>query len=281
VTDIIHNLLIDHLEIWTTADHEKKSPRDGGLQKSKMLYGASKLRGLILDLAVSGRLTLEQMDGGLTTRGPLSPIKGAHKFNIPSSWAWKMLKEIGDSDTGKTPPTSNEDFYKGSTPFIGPGQISNTFQIFKAEKFISKEAEKFSSIANPGDVLMVCIGGSIGKTAIAIDRIAINQQINLIHIRGCSSDYVHLCMRASFFQAIIRELSSGSATPIINKSKWESISIPIPPLDIQLNIVKKVDQLMQICDDLERDAVNLRFLQEKLLSNLLEDLIFKSFEKAV
>ena len=271
--NIIHHLLSEHLDVWTATDHEKNSSRENGYQKFKTLYGVSKLRGLILDLAVSGRLTL-QIDRQSVTISELAPIEGLHHFNIPSGWAWKMLKEIGGTDTGKTPPTDNETFYDGKTPFIGPGQISNDFYILKAEKFISQEAEAYTRIANPGDVLMVCIGGSIGKTAIVANRTAINQQINVIHIRDCNSDYVHLCMRANFFQIRIKELSSGSATPIINKGKWENISIPIPPLEIQLEIVQKVDQLMRLCDDLERDTFNLKLLQEKLLSNSLEELIF-------
>lgn len=56
---------------------------------------------------------------------------------------------------------------------------------------------------------------------------------------------------------------------------------PLPPLEEQANIAEKVDQLMGICDSLERDSFGINDLHEKLLATSLDNLIYSSFVKAV
>ena len=64
-----------------------------------------------------------------------------------------------------------------------------------------------------------------------------------------------------FFKQIL-EKATGSATPIINKGKWEEIIIPLPPINEQKRIVEKVNQLFSMIDQLQ-------FLQSKLQKNKL------------
>ena len=45
--------------------------------------------------------------------------------------------------------------------------------------------------------------------------------------------------------------ASGSATPIINRSKWEELLIPVPSGSEQNKIVIKVEELMAICEQLK------------------------------
>ena len=52
----IQHLLSDHLNIWTTAEAEKKSGRGRTNISGIKIYGIQKLRELILDLAISGKL---------------------------------------------------------------------------------------------------------------------------------------------------------------------------------------------------------------------------------
>ena len=271
MTDV-KQLLTQHLDIWLTAETEKKSGRGRSSGSSDTIYGVKKLRDLILDLAIQGKIT-EQFPKSesaedlykkiLTTKKELlesenqkikllsNPDSSEIKFTIPENWLWIRLGNIGVTSTGKTPKTSNEASFNGNIPFIGPGQITNDNRILVAEKFLTDIGVHESTVAVKGDILTVCIGGSIGKSALVTDKLTFNQQLNCIHPLILESKYLYHVLTSNYFIRSILNYSSGSATPIINKGKWENILVPIAPLEEQQRIVTKVDELMQLCDQLE------------------------------
>ena len=190
-------------------------------------------------------------EGKIKKDKPLAKISEEEKpFELPERWEWVRLCSLGITSTGKTPSTSNLSFYGGLLPFIGPGQISKSGQIADPEKWLSEVARTETSIAQPEDILMVCIGGSIGKSASVDCEVAFNQQINCIRPVVASSKYIHISMANGSFQQSVIASSTGSATPIINRSKWEEIPVSLPPLAEQHRIVAKVDELMALCDHL-------------------------------
>ena len=172
-------------------------------------------------------------------------------YKLPTGWRWVRLGQLGLAATGSTPPSSQVDAFGGSTPFIGPGQISMAGVISQGEKSLSDKGLALSTVAKPKDLLMVCIGGSIGKSAVADRALAFNQQINALTVLDASADYVHLAMRSPEFQQSVLSSATGSATPIINRSKWEELPVPLPPLAGQLRIVAKVTELLALCDQLK------------------------------
>ena len=144
-------------------------------------------------------------------------------FELPEGWEWIRLGSAGLCSTGKTPSTRNPKYYNGEIPFIGPGQISQDGDITESDKTLTEKGSEYSVIAESGDILMVCIGGSIGKSAVAQSKVAFNQQINCINPLKVDSLYLNVAMNTRYFQASIINSATGSATPIINRSKWEEL----------------------------------------------------------
>lgn len=112
-----------------------------------------------------------------------------------------------------------------------------------------------STEANNGDIFTVCIGGSIGKSAVVSERVAFNQQINSIKPVLVDSKYIYFSISTTLFISSMVTASTGSATPIINRSKWESLLIPCAPVAEQHSIVAKVNELMALCDQLEQQSL--------------------------
>ncbi|SKA05301.1 type I restriction enzyme, S subunit [Cetobacterium ceti] len=204
---------------------------------------------------------------------PLPPITEDEKpFNIPSSWEWVRLGEIGETQTGTTPPKSKIEYFNGDICFIKPGDISNLGINYNNEK-ISKKAisDNKGRMIKKNSLLMVCIGGSIGKSFYTNRDVSCNQQINSITgYQNIDSKYFYYFSKANYFQKNILEESVGSATPIINKNNWQNLYIPLPPLKEQERIVKRVDELMAICDTLESKIEIGEKINQKILTSLLK-----------
>ena len=222
------------------------------------------LRQKVLDMAMRGLLVEQRPEDGNATdlleqiraekaalikkgqikkEKPLPEIKEEEKpFAIPDSWCWVRLGEIGISQTGKTPPTNNDEFWGNDTPFITPGDILNG-SISYTNRSVSFAGEEFSRVVLSGAILQVCIGGSIGKIGIVDRKICFNQQINAVTTVICNALYLYFAMQNESFTSILKRRACGTATPIINLSTWQLLPIPLPPLAEQKRIVAKLEQI--------------------------------------
>lgn len=235
--------------------------------------GVQRLRELVLQLAVQGKLVPQDpndepasellkriaaekerliSEGKIKRQKPLPAITEEEKpFELPKGWEWVRLGNLGISGTGKTPSTHKTQYYGNELPFIGPGQITIEGTLLGADKYLSKLGRAETAIATQGDILMVCIGGSIGKAVIAPYEVAFNQQINVISPLLVNSKFLYFVLMSICFQKMILQGATGSATPIINRSKWESILVPLAPVSEQTQIELKVNSLLALCDQLE------------------------------
>jgi len=190
-------------------------------------------------------------------------------FQIPESWNWVRLGDLGNSQTGTTPPSNNQSYYGDHIPFIGPGDIKDG-SIDYSGKGLSRSGMSIARVIDADSLLMVCIGGSIGKHAINTQIVTCNQQINtLTPYKPLPIRFLYWFASAPCFQSAVLNASGGSATPIINKQKWSSIVTPLPPLAEQHRIFVKIDQLMSMCDILEQQIDAARETQSALLNAMM------------
>ena len=172
-------------------------------------------------------------------------------FDIPDNWEWMRLGNIGITQTGNTPSKAHLEYFNGKTPFISPADILN-FNINYNNQSLSNIGKKYGRICSKGSILQVCIGGSIGKLAITNMEIAFNQQINSITPLYCSELYLFYVMDTQYFYQLLKEKSGGTATPIINRGVWDTLLIPLPPIEEQQRIVNKLKELEPYINDYDK-----------------------------
>ena len=285
----MQNILLDTLPIWTTAQAQKTSNR-GISASNQQLLGIQKLRELILELAIRGKLVhqdpndepamllLKKIEaekkrlikvGKIKKQVALSEVEEGEKlFQMPKGWEWVKIGNIGYTQTGGTPSKNNNSFFGEDIPFIKPGDIYPNEVDYFNEGLSFKGADSLGRSANEGSILMVCIG-TIGKCNLIDRTCAFNQQINSISPYHSISGYLLLSLRSKYFQDTAWEKSSSTTIAILNKGKWENIGIPLPPLSEQHRIVAKVDELMSLCDELENEQTNSNRAHEMLVEVLL------------
>ena len=164
-------------------------------------------------------------------------------------WEEKTLKEIGLTQTGTTPSKANKAYYGNYIPFIRPSEINidgiGTIE-YNSEIMLSQKGIEVGRKFTKNSILMVCIGATIGKVGYSGRDVSCNQQINVLSpYNGYNYKYIYYAMSSSEFQKkVIKEGTSAQATlPIINKGKWEKLSLYIPPLSTQKRIVSHLDKL--------------------------------------
>jgi len=226
------------------------------------------LENALLALAVSGKLVSQDVKEGTAEElyQKIQKEKVAKKrktaipilekeipFDIPKSWKWVRLAELGIINTGKTPKTASSENFNGDIPFIGPGDFGFG-RIVSHSKLITEKGASESQYAKKDDVLMVCIGGTIGKSALVDNPVTFNQQINKITLHDSIGKYLYYVFISKYFQALVWSKTTGGATPILNSSRWSECLIPLPPVAEQKRIVKKVDEIMVLINQL-RDVI--------------------------
>ena len=168
-------------------------------------------------------------------------------------WEEKKLEQIGTTQTGSTPKTTNAENFGDFISFVKPSDFNKNGSIDYEKEGLSELGLVQSRRISKNSVLMVCIGATIGKCGYVEREVTSNQQINAITpIHGVSYKFVYYQMLTENFQRRVI-LSSGQATlPIINKSKWSALTVSIPKTLVeQEQIVFKLDALSEETQRLE------------------------------
>ncbi|MCI6061835.1 MAG: restriction endonuclease subunit S [Ligilactobacillus salivarius] len=184
-------------------------------------------------------------EGKISKLRKASPISDEEKaFRIPNNWKWVRLEEIAQLNTGTTPSIGKSRYEGNYIPFIKPGDISS--KGINYNNFgLSKDGLRHGRLIDENSLLTVCIGGSTGKTYYTDRAISCNQQINAsTPYKGVSVMFLFYEMLSNHFQEEIHQHASGSATPIINKTKFGNLCLPLPPLEEQKRIVAKIEKIM-------------------------------------
>lgn len=186
-------------------------------------------------------------------------------------WVEKRLEQIGRTQTGSTPKTSERDNYGDFIPFVKPGDFNTDGSLDYENAGLTEKGLSEARKVAAGSVLMVCIGATLGKCGYSERDITTNQQINaLTPFNGVSSRFLYYQMLTESFQRRV-VLSSGQATlPIINKSKWSALTVALPQrLEEQERIAAKFDALCEETQRLEsiyqRKLAALEALKKSLL----------------
>ncbi|MGK9432569.1 restriction endonuclease subunit S [Pantoea agglomerans] len=285
-------LITQHINTWTSALQTRSTAGRGNNGKIDV-YGIKKLRELILELAVRGklvpqdpndepasellkRIAAEKADlvkqGKIKKQKPLPEISEDEKpFKLPEGWEWVRLGTLGYTQTGGTPSKSNSEYFGNDIPFIKPADITAQGVIYDNEGLSIKGRDSLGRLAPSGSILMVCIG-TIGKCQIINRTCSFNQQINSITPLANIADFIYLDVSSSYFQSLAWDNSSSTTIAILNKGKWESLLVPMAPLSEQARIVTNVKKLMSLCDQLEQQSLTSLEAHSQLVETLLATL---------
>ncbi|PMS15557.1 type I restriction endonuclease subunit S [Trinickia dabaoshanensis] len=252
--------------------------RDGFEMLATAPHGITRLRELILSLAVQGRLTdrnaLDEppsrlvdrinserdllVEAGRLKRGGLpSQVSDEDKpFSLPDGWQWTRLGSLALQITDGTHHTPK--YLSAGVPFISVKDLDGRTVNFNNCKFISEDEHALiNRRCNPerGDVL-ICRIGTLGRPTIVDTDISFSVFVSVGLIKLPKSvdisTFLHLALRSPVLTDQYERIKAGgSHTVKLNLGDIPQLLIPLPPIEEQARIVAKVDELMRLCDELE------------------------------
>ncbi|WQY20090.1 restriction endonuclease subunit S [Helicobacter pylori] len=177
------------------------------------------------------------------------------------------LKNIGKIVTGKTPKTSNLDFFNGKYMFITPNDLHGTYRIIKTPRTLSDSGLKSiqNNTIDNTSILVGCIG-DVGMVRMCFDKCATNQQINSItDIKDFCNPY-YLYYYLSNKKELFKNIALSTVVPIIPKTIFQEIEVLLPNIETQ----QKIALTLSILDQKIENNHKINELLHKILELLYE-----------
>ena len=285
-------VITDNLDLWTAALLTKSTAGRGSNGKQEA-YGIKKLRELILELAVRGKLVPQdpndeqasellkrvaadraQMvkDGKIRKEKDFPAIADDEiPFNLPDGWEWARINDVGHDWGQKTP---DSDF-----TYIDVSAIDNSVGVISEPSVLSasEAPSRARKIVKRGTVIYSTVRPYL-KNICVIEEDYLPEPIAstafaVLHpLQGTPRKFFALYFRSPEFVKYVEAVQTGIAYPAINDKQFYGGLVPIPPLAEQHRIVAKVDELMALCDQLEQQQTDCLAAHQILVETLLSTL---------
>jgi len=255
--------------------------------------GVAKVRALVLQLAISGRLT-ERVPGDVTADSlielnrqhqktlvakkeikrqpdPTEVSRGDQPWALPDGWGWTRLGHVTNY---------------GDAPKVELGDVDEDTWVLELEdiekstsKLLAKVVARdrqFKSTKNgfpAGAVLYGKLRPYLDKVLIAQSPGVCTTEINPISFfEHIEAGYLRWYLKSPYFVAYADGSTYGMNLPRLGTDAAREALFPFPPKQEQIRIVAKVDELMALCDQLEQQQQDRRKLQNVVRQSILQAL---------
>jgi len=260
---------------------------------------AEELKGLILQLAIQGKLTAnwrkenkdiepasklyEKIELEKEKLIELKKIKKEKKlahlkkdeipYEIPAKWNWYRLVELSSINGGFAFKSSNY-IDEGARVIRISDFDENGFKDHKIVRHLYTDALE-SYVLEDKNILIAMTGGTVGKS-LFVDKVpevmVVNQRVATIKIlKPIYEAYINCVIPTKLIQDVIEE-AKNSTNDNISMSNIKGFKIPLPPLEEQKEIVKVVETLFKEVEQLEQLTVERISLKEDFVTSSLHQL---------
>ncbi|EDU6367309.1 TPA: restriction endonuclease subunit S [Salmonella enterica subsp. houtenae] len=298
----VEKLIVDHIDTWTTALQTRSTAGRGSSGKID-LYGIKKLRELILELAVRGKLVPQDPNdepasellkriaaekaelvkqGKIKKQKPLPEISEEEKpFELPVGWEWVRLGDFTNIIRGITFPGSEkaQTYSQGKIACLRTANVQEQIDwddlIYISDLFVKREDQ----FLQENDIVMSMANSRelVGKVALASlpnnSKFTFGGFLSVLRPLFVNEQYLMALLRCETYKSQLIE-SASQTTNIANISlaKLNPLLVCLPPANEQTCIAKKLSELMSLCDQLEQHSLSNLDAHQHLVETLLTTL---------
>lgn len=291
----VETLITDHIDTWSSALQTRSTAGRGSNGKID-LYGIKKLRELILELAVRGKLVPQDPNdepasellkriatekaelvkqGKIKKQKPLPEISEDEKpFELPEGWEWVRLIDImADIHYGYT--ASADETKEVKLLRITDIQDDKVnWGTVPGCDISEKMVEQYK--LNNNDIVIARTGGTVGKSYLVeninVSSVFASYLIRLKYLSPMQAGFTKVFLGSQLYWKQLYDGTSGTGQPNVNGNTLKAIILPIAPFNEQHKVVSKVDELMSLCDQLEQQSLSSLDAHQQLVETLLSTL---------
>ncbi len=253
--------------------------------------GIKKLRELILELAVRGKLVPQYpndepasellkriaeektrlvAEGKIKKQKPLTEIdEEALPFELPAGWVWTRLGEITNFGSTIKKDEIPEDAWVLDLEDIE----KDTSKLLQKARFYDRNSLSDKNSFTKGDVLYGKLRPYLNKVLVAEDDGFCTTEILPFRCHGpFVAHYFVIALKSPYFLSYVNAKSYGMKMPRLGTEDGRQAFFPLPPLAEQQRIVAKVEELMTLCDRLEAQQADAESAHALLVQALLHSL---------
>ena len=201
---------------------------------------------------------------------------------LPIGWASANLKDI--CSTKRYAMTSGpfgsslgtKDYIESGISVIRGQNIQPSN--FKSSNFVyiseikAKELER--SQTSPGDIVIVAVGAGVGNSSIIPDSIkkaVLSQNCNKFSIdaKVAYNKFILAALQISNIRSQMEDSTTDTARQFLSLTNLKKIIFPLPPLEEQKEIVRRIDQLFKKVDQIEARYNKAKQFTNKLSQSIL------------
>ncbi len=181
-----------------------------------------------------------------------------HKL-CPDGVEYKTLNEVATISRGGN--FQKKDFVESGVPCIHYGQIYTRYGLFADQTltFISEDTAKKQKFAAKNDIVMAVTSENVDDVCKCVawlgdGEVAVSGHAAIIH-HTLDAKYLTYYFHTEMFAAQKRKLAHGIKVIEVTPDKLNSIKIPVPPLEVQREIVRILDSFTEQTNALEKELL--------------------------
>ena len=193
--------------------------------------------------------------------------------DIPEHWEVFPVRRCSKLvKTGGTPVGAGEEcFSTHGFDWFTPGDFKENLYHSNSERQLSEIGKSCVKIFPPNTVMMIGIGGTIGKVLISRKWASCNQQINgIVPNERVNIEYLAFSLRC--LRDFILACGKYTTMPIINQDETKLLRIPVPPMPEQIDIAQSINTESVVIDQAitraQREIDLMREYHTRLISDV-------------
>lgn len=247
----------------------------------------NKFRQSVLSAAVTGKLTesWREKNPEIETAGELlkkiADDNGVFKTNVkslntdnlkelPEKWVWCRFEQIGELARGKSKhrPRNDPKLFDGKYPFIQTGDVARSTGLIKNYSQTYNDVGLAQSRLFPKNTLCITIAANIADTGIlGIDACFPDSVVGFIPYRPLLVEYFYYFLNIA--KDDLEQFAPETAQKNINLGILNELAIPLPPYEEQKEIVRRVNYLLDLKQNIDQQVIKAEEKVDKLTQSIL------------